>query len=46
MSGYILLREEDYINLAALKIASESNRIPPDNLNRNTIPYYVPLEVI
>jgi hypothetical protein len=43
MEGKIRLREDDYINLAALKICSEG--LAADDISKYKIPisYYIPL---
>jgi hypothetical protein len=43
MSGRLQLRDDDYVNLAALKVASEGKGV---DVNRTVLPYYLPLDVM
>jgi hypothetical protein len=46
MNGKLSLREDDYLNLAALKILTEQSRISLDEIGKLPLHYYLPIHII
>jgi hypothetical protein len=46
MDGKIRLREDDYMNLAALKLCSEVDRIRIEDVNKIPLYHYIPIHIM
>lgn len=46
MNGKLPLREDDYLNLAALKLCSEKSRVSINDISKIPLHYYIPLHIV